>query len=128
MLQTNLLLHYYFHLEFEIVWFKRFYIYRDFWILKFSVLFIFNFLCTKRKKMFQALSLFLFLFRDAAEAVTKRIIQTHAEFKACIWIKRYMIQEERTIPLVWMCFYHYNWFHAIIIMQMSWNQLNIVSF
>lgn len=58
--------------------------------------------------MFQALSLFLFLFRDAAGAVTKRISQTCAEFKACVWIKRYMIQEERTIPLVWMCFYHYN--------------------
>lgn len=44
--------------------------------------------------MFRALSLFLFLFRDAAGAVTKRIIQTCAEFKACIWIEKYMIQEE----------------------------------
>lgn len=43
--------------------------------------------------MFQAL-LFLFLFRDAAEAVTKRIIQACAEFKACIWIKKYKVQEE----------------------------------
>lgn len=52
--------------------------------------------------MFQALSFFFFnfLFRDAAEAVTKRIIQTFVEFKPCIWIKRYMIQEERTIPPV----------------------------
>lgn len=47
--------------------------------------------------MFQALSLFLFLFRDAAEAATKRIIQTCAEFKPCMWIKRETIQEERTI-------------------------------
>lgn len=79
--------------------------------------------------MFQDPSLFLFLFRDAAEAVTKRIIQTCAEFKACIWVDKeiYMTQEERTIPPAWMCFYPHNWFYAIIIMQMKWNQPNIVS-
>lgn len=38
--------------------------------------------------MFQDPSLFLFLFRDAAEAVTKKIIQTCAEFKACIWMDK----------------------------------------
>lgn len=53
--------------------------------------------------MFQALSPYFYFCSEMLQELSQRGLANTAEFKACVWIKRYMIQEEKEQYLLCGC-------------------------